>query len=146
MAGTLGALAKLPVIPVVASRSHQFTVHEDDFGNAIAALLTAEAITSDPIGIANPQPVRFRQVIEGLAHHDGRRCRTVPLNWHLIYIALRLCEQLHVSLPFRADSLLGLANPAPLVPNLDVLEALGIEPRRFGQPVPATRQSPANRN
>jgi len=135
MAGALAALAKLPVIPVIASRSYQFTIHEDDFADSIAALLTAEAITSDPIGIANPHPVRFRRIVEDLAHQAGRRCRIVPLNWHLVHVALQLCEQLHVSLPFRADSVLGLANPAPVVANVDVLDELGIEPRRFGQPV-----------
>ncbi|MGO8870853.1 MAG: hypothetical protein ACLQPH_05525 [Acidimicrobiales bacterium] len=49
---------------------------------------------------------------------------------------LRLAERLGEPLPFRADSLLGLAHPAPSVPNLEVLDGLGVSLRRFGQPVP----------
>jgi nucleoside-diphosphate-sugar epimerase len=138
MAGTLSALTALPIVPVVASRSYQFTVHEDDLAEAIVALAAADAASSDPIGVANPVPVLFRQVIDGLARQQGRRCRMLPIDWRLLHRALKICEDLGMDLPFRADSLLGLANPAPFVPNLAVLDALGVSLRRFSQPVPHT--------
>jgi nucleoside-diphosphate-sugar epimerase len=138
MAGTLGKLTALPLVPVVASSAHQFTVHEDDFAEAVAALIMAgRGIGSaGPIGIANPQPVPFRQVIEGLARMQDNHCRTVAVDWRLVYAFLRTAERLPVALPFRADSLLGLARPAPTVPNLAILDGLGVSLRRFGQPVP----------
>ena len=138
MAGTLSKLTALPVVPVVASRAYQFTVHEDDFAEAIAALIVAgpDAGSAGPIGIANPQPVPFRQVIEGLARMQGNHCRTLAVDWRLVHAALRMAERLSIALPFRADSLLGLAQPAPFVPNLAVLAELGVSLRRFGQPVP----------
>ena len=138
MAGSLGKLTALPLVPVVAARAHQFTVHEDDFADAIAALVAAgpRSTVDGPIGIANPEPVPFRKVIEGLARMHDNHCRTVAVDWRLVYAGLRLAERLPVALPFRADSLLGLARPAPSVPNLAVLDALGIALRRFEQPVP----------
>ena len=43
-----------------------------------------------------------------------------------VYGALRAAELLPVQLPVRADSLLGLVRPAPYVPNLEVLDQLGV--------------------
>ncbi len=134
MAGSLTKLTTLPVVPVVASRSHQFTVHEDDFADAVEALVSVGEVTTEPIGVASPHPVSFRHLVEGLARLAGRSCRTVPVNWHLVYAALRTGELLRLPLPFRADSLLGLVRPAPSVPNLEILGDLGVVLRRFDQP------------
>jgi nucleoside-diphosphate-sugar epimerase len=137
MAGTLRRLARLPVIPLVGGHSYQFTVHENDFADAIAALARAPQIPSGPIGIANPVPVPFRQILERFARDDGRRCRFLPVDWRMVQVALSMVEKTPLPLPVRSDSLLGLVRPAPFVPNLDVLESLGARLRRFGQPVPA---------
>jgi nucleoside-diphosphate-sugar epimerase len=144
MTGAIASLTRLPVVPVFAARSHQFTVHEDDFASAIEALATAESATlgRGAIGVANPVPVPFRQVVEGLARMHGRTCRTVAIDWRAARLALRMAERIGLDLPFRSDSLLGLAAPATVVPRLEVLESLGITLRRFGQPVPAP-QPPA---
>jgi nucleoside-diphosphate-sugar epimerase len=136
MAGALSALTRLPVVPLVASRSHQFTLHEDDFTAAISALLRATNRCWDSVGLANPVPVSFKDLIAGLARLSGRNCRTVPVDWRFVMAGLRTCETLRIDLPFRADSLVGLANPAPMVPNLEIWQELGITLRRFGQPVP----------
>ena len=134
MAGSLTKLTALPVVPVVAARSHQFTVHEDDFADAVEALASAGEVTTEPIGVASPHPVSFSHLIEGLARLAGRSCRTVPVNWRLVYAALRTGELLRLPLPFRSDSLLGLVRPAPSVPNLEILGDLGVILRRFDQP------------
>jgi uncharacterized protein YbjT (DUF2867 family) len=109
-------------------------VHQDDFADAIVALIGADQVVTDPIGIANPNPVPFRDVVEGLARLDGRTCRTVPVPWPPVFEALRSAERIGLDPPFRADSLLGLVHPAPEVPNLRVLADLGVALRRFGQP------------
>ena len=134
MAGALSKAGALPVIPVPASQSYQFTVHEDDFADAIVALLEAKDPGVEPIGIANPTPVRFSKVIKGLVRAKGATVRTVPVSWRLVHSVLQTLEKFPVALPFRSDSLYGLANPAPSVPNLEVLAGLNVTLRRFEQP------------
>ncbi|HXW80684.1 MAG TPA: NAD-dependent epimerase/dehydratase family protein [Acidimicrobiales bacterium] len=136
MAGTLARLSRLPVVPLVAGRAYQFTVHEDDFAQAIAALALTEQVILGPVGVANPVPVPFRTVLERFARDQMRRCRFVPVDWRLVRAVLVLGEKLSMPLPVRSDSLLGLVEPPASVPNLELLEALGVRLRRFGQPVP----------
>jgi nucleoside-diphosphate-sugar epimerase len=137
MAGTLRRLTRLPVVPLIGGSSRQFTVHEDDFADAIVALARAREVPNVPVGIANPIAVPFRHILDRLARDEGRRCRFLPVDWRLVQFALSLAEKTPVPLPVRSDSLLGLVHPAPNVPNLAVLQSLGIHLRRFGQPVPA---------
>lgn len=139
MAGTLARLTRLPVVPLVASHSYQFTVHEDDFADAIVALINLEKPPIASIGVANPVRVPFRRILESFANEQGRRCTFLPVEWRLASAVLKLAERFSISLPVRADSLLGLAHPAPFVPNLEVLQSLGIRLRRFGQAVPPAR-------
>jgi len=136
MIGTLRRLALLPVIPVVAAGATQFTVHEDDLADAVVALASADRLPELAVGIANPNPVPFRHVLEQLAWEADRQPRFVPVNWRILRAVLELAELVHLPLPVRSDSLLGLVRPAPYVPNLDVLDHLGVRMRRFGQPVP----------
>jgi nucleoside-diphosphate-sugar epimerase len=136
MAGTLSSLTRLPVVPLIAQRSRLFTVHEDDFAESVAALIAAAQVSLDPIGIANPVPVTIREILEHFARDQGHRCRFLPIDWRIVNVALRTAERLQIPLPVRADSLLGLVQPASDVPNLAKLELLGIRLRRFGQPVP----------
>ena len=67
-----------------------------------------------------------------------------------VYGALRAAELLPVKLPVRADSLLGLVRPAPNVPNLEVLDQLGVVLQPFalapaavaGDPSPVRASEP----
>jgi nucleoside-diphosphate-sugar epimerase len=136
MMGTLRRLAGLPVIPLVGANSVQFTVHQDDFVAAVWALVSAPELPGLPIGIANPVPVSFRHVLERLVWDEGRKPHFVPVSWRLLRAVLELGEKWNVPLPVRSDSLLGLVKPASGVPNLEVLDDLGIRLRRYGQPVP----------
>jgi len=138
MVGTLRRFIHLPVVPLIGGHSHQFTVHEDDFADAIVALARAQEVPTVPVGIANPIAVPFRHILDRLARDEERRCRFLPVDWRLVQFALSLIEKTPVRLPVRSDSLLGLVHPAPNVPNLAVLQSLGIHLRRFGQPVPPT--------
>jgi nucleoside-diphosphate-sugar epimerase len=136
MAGTLARLACLPVVPLISTSARQFTVHEDDFADAIAALVKAEEAPTEPVGVANPVGVPFWKILERFAAEQGRRCRFVPIDWRVVRAILVLAEGLGVNLPVRSDSLLGLVHPASFVPNLETLQSLGIRLRRFGQAVP----------
>jgi nucleoside-diphosphate-sugar epimerase len=131
MVGALRGMARLPLVPLVAARSAVYPVHEDDLTAAVVALATASSSARGPLGLAPAEPVAFRAVLEALAAADGRRSRFLPLPWQLLYGTLRLGELLHLPLPFRADSLLGLARPAPSVPGTEELSRLGVEFRQF---------------
>lgn len=131
MVGALRRMTRLPVVPLIVGASSLYPVHEDDLVSAIVALATHHSVLKGPIGVAQPDPVPFSRLMEGLARAEGRRCRFVPVPWQLVYGTLRAGEALHIQLPFRADSLLGLVRPAPSVPGQDDLARLGVRLRRF---------------
>ena len=132
MVAALRRLVQLPLVPVPTGQMRQFTVHEDDFVAAVTAVAEAPAAPSRPIGVANPKGVEFRDLLSTIASWEGRTCRFVPVPWQPMYWALRLAELLPVTLPFRADSLVGLIHPAPSVPGGAELEALGVHLRELG--------------
>jgi len=132
MAGTLRRMAKLPVLPDFGRKAHQFTVSEQDFAAAVLALATADRVPTHPVGIAHPDPVSFRTLLTTFADGgDKARPRFVPTPSMAVYGALRTAELLALNPPVRADSLLGLIRPAPSVPNLEVLDTLGITLHAF---------------
>jgi nucleoside-diphosphate-sugar epimerase len=138
IAGALQRATRLPVVPLIAGSARQYPVHVDDLMAAVAAIAEATTLAPGPIGVASEQAVPFKDVLAGLASLDGRRCRFVRVPWQPLYWALRFGEMVRVPLPFRADSLLGLVRPAPSVPGLDRLAALGVTlrpfPSRTGEP------------
>jgi nucleoside-diphosphate-sugar epimerase len=131
MAGTLRNLVRLPLVPMVAGRARQYTVREDDLITAIGALAAVESLPPGTICLADSTPVAFRDLLAGFAAQQGRRCRLVPVPWQLVYWTLRTGETLHMKLPFRADSLLGLVRPAPGVTGTEALTRLGVRLRAF---------------
>ena len=132
MAGTLGRLASLPIVPLVGRRAHQFTLHESDLRDAIVILAGAGEVPSRPLGLAHPEPVPFDFLIRRFAQAKGRqKVHLVPVPWRAAFLALRAVELTPLHLPVRADSILGLVRPAASVPNLKDLHSLGIEFRAF---------------
>ena len=119
MAGTLRRMATLPVLPDFGAGAVQFTIHEDDLASAVVAIAQSAQAPGAPVGIAHPKPLSFRTLIGDLAAGQGRpRPRFIPVPSMAVYGALRIAEALGVPLPVRADSLLGLVRPAPVVANV----------------------------
>jgi len=137
MAGALRKLMSLPLVPLLAGDSHQFTVHEDDAAAGLLEVtrsgdsLCDPAGLPDPIGLAHPEPVPFRRLLDGLARQSRLRPRFVPVPWPPVHVAMRTAERIGVRLPVRSDSLLGLVHPAPFVPGVEVWARLGVPLRRF---------------
>jgi nucleoside-diphosphate-sugar epimerase len=132
MAGTLRRLATLPVLPDFGPKAHQFTVREADFAATVLALAQADQLPSLPVGVAHPDPVPFTELVASFAASQGKPSpRYIPTPPMAVYAALRAAELFPVHLPVRADSLLGLVRPAPDVPNLEVLDELGIALQPF---------------
>lgn len=125
MAGALTKLLALPVTPVMAQHSHQFAVHEDDLADAVLATLDHPTITG-VLGVAHPDRLSFRALLEGLAADAGLSPRLVPIPWRPVHLAMRVAELAHVPLPLRSDSLLGLVEPAPFVPRADEWATHGV--------------------
>ncbi len=147
MAGALKKLASLPVVPVITGNPKQYVVREEDLMAAIAALATTETLPTGPIGVAYPIPTGFRDLLEGLRPARRRRPLYVPVPWRVVYWVLRAGETVGITLPFRADSLLGLVHSAPNVPGLQDLARLGVTPRAVLPSVDAyeERQTPEAR-
>jgi nucleoside-diphosphate-sugar epimerase len=134
MIGTLERIARLPLVPVMGARSHQFLVHVTDAADGVMALAGAEGMRGRVAGLAYPEPVRFDRLIGDLARAQGRVPRLVSVPWRPVYLAMRAAEALRVPLPLRADSVLGLVRPAASVPGFELWDQLGVKVRspRFG--------------
>ncbi|RUX23264.1 NAD(P)-dependent oxidoreductase [Mesorhizobium sp. M2A.F.Ca.ET.037.01.1.1] len=131
MAGALRKLTTLPVTPLIGAQSHQFMVHEADMAAAMVRIAESDMPLPEPVGLANPEPVPFRRLMNEIAASQGRTLRAVAVPWQLVSGALKAAEAVHVPLPFRSDSILGLVRPAREVPGVERLKQLGIEFRSF---------------
>jgi nucleoside-diphosphate-sugar epimerase len=131
MAGALRKLTNLPVTPLIGAHSHQFTVHEADMAAAMVRIAESDMPLPEPVGLANPEPVPFRRLMKEIAASQGRTLRAVPVPWQLVSGVLKAAEALHVPLPFRSDSILGLVHPTAEVPGVEWVKELGIEFRSF---------------
>jgi nucleoside-diphosphate-sugar epimerase len=128
MTGALRKMTRLPLVPLVAGNVRLYFVSDVDLVRAVAVLADAESLPAAPIGVAYPTPVRFRDFLVALAAGEGRHPRFVPFPWRALYAILRAGEALRLTLPFRADSLLALAKPAPSLPGSAELERLDVVP------------------
>jgi nucleoside-diphosphate-sugar epimerase len=114
--GVLQRLAKLPLVPIVGGDARQFPVLAEDLTGVVLVILEAPSWAPEVFGVAQPRPMKFRQIMAALARRADRRCRFVPVPWRLAYGALCLVEATGARLPLRSDSVLGLVRPAPFVP------------------------------
>lgn len=115
MMGALRSMLRLRVVPVPAARSHQFLIHEADLAAVVIHAARTKIPSRAPLGAAHAVPVSMWKIVRTLAaSNSSGRCFTVPLWWRPVYALLRATEKAHLSLPFRADSLWGLAHPVPL--------------------------------
>jgi nucleoside-diphosphate-sugar epimerase len=131
MAGSLRRMTRLPITPLLAGESHQYTVHEQDAATAVVRLASLPEIPLLPLGLAHPEPVKFDRLLREIGRADGHMPHLLPVPWRLAYAALRAGEVGGAHLPFRADSLLGLARPAQEVPNQSAASELGLSFRPF---------------
>jgi nucleoside-diphosphate-sugar epimerase len=128
MVGSLAKVMALPVVPLLAGRSHIYTVHEDDLTAVVLKLATMTEPPTNPVVVAHPEPVNVATLLRSLAAARGSRTRFVPVPWRPAFWTLRLAEMAGLHLPFRADSLWGLAHPPP-PPDVTTTDALGVSLR-----------------
>lgn len=131
MAESLCRMTRLPITPLPAAQSYQYTVHEDDVAAAVLLLAAVQEIPLVPLGIAHPEPVQFSHLVSAIGQAYGRSPHLLRIPWRAAYRTLRAAEVMGLSLSFRADSLLGLARSANEVPNQDQTRDLGLSFRPF---------------
>jgi nucleoside-diphosphate-sugar epimerase len=136
MAGALLRLARLPVVPIIGGTARQFPIHEDDLSDAILRILEDEGWLPEVMGIAQPQPVTFRQLLTLLASIQDLKPRYVPVPWRAVYGMLRTLEAARIPTSFRSDSILGLVRPAPDVRRSVAFPDLLDNLRRIGGTTP----------
>jgi nucleoside-diphosphate-sugar epimerase len=131
MIGALRKVAALPVVPMLRPDSYQYPVHAEDMARCVVATVE-QPPPHRVLGVANPRRVPFSEIIRTLrAAATPKSLRPVPVPSALLYRALRASEAAGVQIGFRADSLLGLMNPAPTVPHVDHWAQRGISLRDF---------------
>jgi nucleoside-diphosphate-sugar epimerase len=134
MIGSLQRIARLPVVPTLRPDSHQFTVHADDMAKCVLEAASRLPIEHRVLGVANPRPVPFSEILRRLHHRASPRpLRTVPVPASVLHRGLRAGEAIGVYTGFRADSLLGLMHPAASVPNVEYWAEHGITLRDFAE-------------
>lgn len=128
MVRSLKRIAGLPVVPIIGARSHQFLVHVDDMAHAVRRLIETPEVTSQVVGLAYPEPMRFDRLVRALAPSKNVP-KLVPVPWTPVYLTMRLAEAVGIKLPLRADSILGLVRPGPSVPNFEFWAQLDVDIR-----------------
>jgi nucleoside-diphosphate-sugar epimerase len=122
------AISRRAIAPLVAGGSQRlFVTHDRHLCELIAAIAAGSFGAERPVFAAHELPTTLRAIAVQLAQGHARRLRVIPLPQRPAYLGLRWAESAGLSLPFRSDSLLSLANPAPL----DLLAELQRSPVEF---------------
>jgi hypothetical protein len=117
-----------------------FVTHDEHLCELVALLVGGRFSSDGPVFAAHERPTTLRAIALQLAHGDGRSLTVIPLPERLAYLSLRSAEAAGLSLAFRSDSLLSLANPIPL----DQIAALERAPVEF-PPLTGELWRPAHR-
>jgi nucleoside-diphosphate-sugar epimerase len=113
--GMMGSLEKivsaLPVVPYLCGGGglRQYLVHEEDLAENVVRWASRDG-ESEPIFVAHPASLTFREVLAGIAAKRKLRRMFVPVPWPSAMAALKLAEACGIPLPFRSDSLTGLVH------------------------------------
>jgi nucleoside-diphosphate-sugar epimerase len=131
MIGALRKVAPLPIVPMPRPDSYQYAVHAEDMARCVVAA-TEQPPPHRVLGVANPRRVSFSEIMRTLrAGATAKPLRAFPVPSAPVYRAMRAAEGVGVRGGFRADSLLGLMQPAPNVPHVDHWATCGIALRDF---------------
>jgi len=96
-------------------------------------LLVERGLASGVSGIywvANPTPLKLREIYEDIAAWQGRKIRFVPIPTWSVLLACQIAEMARIRLPLSSDSVLGLKNLRTFDTTADVL-AFGVHLRTF---------------
>jgi nucleoside-diphosphate-sugar epimerase len=117
--GLFGAMAAAvsgaPFAPLIGGGWQRlFVTHDEHLCELLAAITSGRFAPQAPVFAAHELPTTLRAIAVQLAQAHGHRLRVLPVPQRLAYLGLRSAELAGLSLSFRSDSLLSLANPIPL--------------------------------
>jgi nucleoside-diphosphate-sugar epimerase len=130
--GLFGAMAaaieRHRFVPLIGGGSQRlFVTHDQQLCELVAAIIGGRLEPDRPAFAAHELPTTLRAIAVQVAQAHGRRLTVIPLPRRLAYLGLRSAEIAGLSLSFRSDSLLSLANPI----SLDRIAALERSPVAF---------------
>jgi len=133
--GMFGSLAKSVqrgVVPLIDGGKHpQYLIHEEDLWLLMKGFFEGEVRhPGKPVVAAASKAWPLRDLLAELARRQGRHPRFVAVPWMPVWAGLRLAEIVHISLPFRSDSVISLVRQDPN-PDFDSLAKAGITARDF---------------
>ena len=100
-------VARRPVVPLVGGGQQLIqTVHIDDLIAAISAAIREGR--SGTLTVAEPTPVRFRELLAECAQQMHRRVLFIPVPAPVVALVLVSAERLRIRLPVSRDNLVGL--------------------------------------
>jgi nucleoside-diphosphate-sugar epimerase len=133
------AIAARPVAPLVGGGWQRLFVTHDERLCELTAAVTAGRFTPErAVFAAHELPTTLRAIAVQLAQAGGRRLKVIPLPERLTYLALRSAELAGLSLSFRSESVLSLANAV----TLDLVAALERAPVQFPPLAPELWRAP----
>lgn len=107
-----GAMAKLPLVPLIGGNQKFYTCHAEDLAKAVLEL-SAGPLPEGPVTAAEAVPHTLKQILTTMAAASGGRPRFVPMPHQFAYAGLLALEALHVPVKLRSDSIVGLVNNDP---------------------------------
>ncbi|BBY86483.1 NAD-dependent epimerase/dehydratase family protein [Mycolicibacterium tokaiense] len=132
MVGALRKVSSAPIVPMPHPEPSQYTVHVHDMTRCVLSVVQ-QAPPQRILGVAHPRPVPLSEIVSHLrAMTKDTPLRSVRVPTAMIHRLLRAIEAVGLWIGFRADSVVGLANPAPVVPHVGYWQDLGIMLRDFG--------------
>ena len=100
-----------PLLPMLGDGSYpQYLVHDEDLSRLVFLLCQRVPASqkAKPLTAASTEKVSLAEIIRRLAARNGKSVHFFPVPWRLAFFGLKATELLHLPLPFRSDSLLGI--------------------------------------
>ena len=119
-------------VPVIGDgKTPQYLLNERALGHVVrCAVRGGFSGEIDPITVAHPQPVQFRDVLLHIAGEESRPISLIPVPWTILYAVLWSAEQLGLRLKFRSDSVLSFVYQNDALDFVGIRK-LGIDPSSF---------------
>lgn len=112
-------------------RSPQHLLDKATLGEVVRRAIAGDfAGAAQPITLACPEPIAFRDLLERIARAAGRRVFLVPTPWRALYFALRAGESLGLKFGARSDSIVSFVHQNR-APDFAPMSRFGIKPARF---------------
>jgi nucleoside-diphosphate-sugar epimerase len=134
--GTFGNLRNIVrtarIIPLIGDgTTPQYLLHERTLAEVVRRAVRGDFDREgNPLTLAQPEPIAFRDLLRHIARSEGRRVFLVPVPWRILYLALRSVEQLGLKLNVRSDSVLSFVHQNS-APDFGTMRLHSINPIQF---------------